>query len=185
MTGWKAHQIPIAVPPLPGEALDSWIAWYSARLRVSTRDFLTAIGLPGSRLAQMATQLTAQEEQALAMATGLDGAELVAMTLKPFDGLAVTISRGQERRLRRPPCWRRTGARSRFCPRCLEHTAGRWPLEWRLPWVYACHQHHCLLLEACPACGNPPLAHSPSYQGPATPGLCAHPVPMAEPGESR
>lgn len=183
MTQWTDERIPIWVPPLPGEALDSWIACYTARLRASTRDFLTALGLPGSRPAQMAAELTPREVDALSLATGLDRAELVAMTLQPFDGLAVTISRGQQRRLGQPPWWRRTGARSRYCPRCLDDTTGRWPLEWRLPWIYACRHHHLLLLEACPACGNPPLAHSPSYRGPATPGLCAHPIPAAEPGK--
>ncbi|MET8331557.1 TniQ family protein [Streptomyces sp. NPDC005181] len=184
MTQWTDERIPIWVPPLPGEALDSWIACYAARLRVSTSDFLTTLGLQGSRPARMANELTSGEADALSLATGLGRAELVAMTLQPFDGLAVTISCGQHRRLGQPPWWRRIGARSRYCPRCLDDTAGRWPLEWRLPWIYACRHHHVLLLEVCPACGNPPLAHSPSYRGrPATPGLCAHPIPAAEPGE--
>ncbi|WP_406308784.1 TniQ family protein [Streptomyces sp. NBC_00623] len=183
MTPWTDERIPIWVPPLPGEALDSWIACYAARLRASTRDFLTALGLPGSRPAQMAAELTSREVDALSLATGLDQAELVAMTLQPFDGLAITISRGQQRRLGQPPWWRRTGARSRYCPRCLDDTTGRWPLEWRLPWIFACRHHHVLLHEVCPACGNPPPAHSPSYRGPATPGLCSHPVQVAEPGK--
>ncbi|MFE2749040.1 TniQ family protein [Streptomyces scopuliridis] len=182
MMAWTAHRLPIVVPPLPGEALDSWVACYSARLRVSTREFLASLGLPGSRPTRMVTELTAEEEHALATATGLGSTQLVAMTLKSYDGLAITISSEQQRRLKRPPSWRRTGARSRYCPRCLESTAGRWPLEWRLPWVYTCQHHHCLLLEACLGRGNPPLAHGPSYRGPATPGLCSHPVPVVAPG---
>ncbi|MEU2716314.1 TniQ family protein [Streptomyces sp. NPDC007205] len=185
---WTAHRLPIVVPPLPGEAVDSWIASYAARLRVSTRDFLNALGLTGSRPAQMVTCLTPAERHALAAATGLNAAQLTAMTLEPFDGLAVTLGRGS-RELRRPPCWRRSGgsrsgAGSRYCPECLRQNAHRWLLEWRLPWIYVCSQHRCLLLEVCPACGNPPLPHGPSYRGPATPGLCSRPVPAAAHGST-
>lgn len=180
MSNWTDQRIPIALPPYPGEALDSWLASYAHRLKVSTRDFLNLLELPTSRPAQMVTRLTATEQRILATATGVDVSRLVAMTLEPFDGVAVTLGRGS-RELRRPPCWRRnggtrSGAGSRYCPGCLEDNAYRWRLEWRLPWIYACPQHHWLLLETCPACGNSPLPYGPSYRGPATPGLCSHPI---------
>jgi hypothetical protein len=45
---------------------------------------------------------------------------------------------------------------SRWCPDCLTETDGRWPLRWRLPWVFACLRHQVLLADQCPTCGIAP-----------------------------
>ncbi|MEU8960516.1 TniQ family protein [Streptomyces sp. NPDC048491] len=37
----------------------------------------------------------------------------------------------------------------RTCPRCLARN-GRWRLEWRLPWSFACLDHVIYLCNRCP-----------------------------------
>lgn len=54
MTGWTATRIPIAVAPLPGEALDSWLGAYARRLRTTSNGLLDHLGLgtgPGRGIA--------------------------------------------------------------------------------------------------------------------------------------
>ena len=72
----------------------------------------------------------------LSKRTGLGSDCLTAMTLQPWEDLAVIIDR-PTRRLIRPPHWRHTGNYTR----CLEETAGRWQIAWRLPWSFACTRH--------------------------------------------
>ncbi len=43
---------------------------------------------------------------------------------------------------------------SRFCPRCLAESGGRWRLDWRLNWLVACREHRTLLTDTCPVCGE-------------------------------
>ena len=42
--------IPIRVPPLPGEALDSWLETYACLLHVAVRDIFTLAGVDWDRL---------------------------------------------------------------------------------------------------------------------------------------
>ncbi|MFB7635040.1 TniQ family protein [Streptomyces sp. NPDC056149] len=158
MTAWPDERIPIWVEPTAGEALDSWLEAYSRRLSTSMPEFVRFLGLPGARLNRMLRCLTEHERQVLSRRTGLSSARLTAMTLEPWDGLAVTIDR-QTRRLIRPPLWRHSGNNTRYCPRCLGESSARWQLSWRLPWSFACTRHEMLLLDRCPKCGQPPLVH--------------------------
>jgi len=144
--GWTAARIPIVLNPVPGEAIDSWIEAYARRLRTCSRGLLDSLGLPGSPR-HMVMVLTDIERDVLAAATGLDPDLLDAMTLHRFDGIAVTINR-RRRIAEHPPAWRRhTG--SRYCPTCLREDNGRWQLQWRLPWTFACLRHHQLLADTC------------------------------------
>ncbi len=110
---------------------------------------------------------------------------LTAMTLDPYDGLAVAIAvrRGQ-RTLARPPAGRSSGARARYCPACLRHDDGRGPLTWRLPWSFACPIHRVLLLDVCPACHRPPRPWNARRLGPPAGGACTRDSP-SPPTESR
>jgi hypothetical protein len=71
---------------------------------------------------------------------------------------------------------RRNG--SRYCPRCLSEREGRWLLAWRLPWVFACTQHHLLLQDTCLACGKMPRAYAGAAAGRTPPGTCPNPVAL-------
>ncbi|MFE2687438.1 TniQ family protein [Streptomyces mirabilis] len=168
---WTGGSLPISVMPLPGEALESWIGAYARRLHATNSAFLDAIGLTGARTTQMALRLTELEANALHCATGIPRPVLTAMTLEPYDGLAVTIHLDR-RRLTRPPAWRFSAARTRFCPACLAENAGRGPVFWRLPWVFACPTHRTVLLDFCPDCHRPPHPWTARRLGPRSIGVC-------------
>ncbi|MFE1130489.1 TniQ family protein [Streptomyces albidoflavus] len=171
MTLWTPDRIPLAVTPLAGEALESWIGAYARRLRVTNSAFLDAVGLPGARTSHLALRLTAEEAAALERATGVERQALTSMTLEPYDGLAVAIL-PDRRKLARPPAWRFSGSRARYCPGCLGDNAGRGPLFWRLPWAFACPTHHTLLLDFCPDCNQPPHPWKARRLGPRATGAC-------------
>ncbi|MDX2515854.1 TniQ family protein [Streptomyces stelliscabiei] len=171
MTVWTPHRLPIVVPPLPGEALDSWLEAYARRLLVTSHAFLRFLGLPGARPAQMTQRLTDQQRDRLHQATGVGKQDLTALTLEPFDGITVSFH-PNKRGMGRPSTWRYFGSHSRFCPGCLTDATGRWQLAWRQPWSFACPVHLCLLLERCPSCGQPVRAHGTRDDGPSQPALC-------------
>jgi hypothetical protein len=168
---WTAGRLPIAVMPLPGEALESWIGAYARRLHTTNSGFLETVGLAGARTNQMGLRLTGTEATALQRATGIPLPVLTAMTLEPYDGLAVTIHPNR-RRLTRPPAWRFSAARTRYCPACLDENTGRGPVFWRLPWAFACPTHHTLLLDFCPDCHRPPHPWKARRLGPRGTGAC-------------
>jgi TniQ len=145
--------LPIRVAPLPGEALESWLGTLAQRLNTPWGDLLTAIApatKPASlRRRNLTAYLQAEESAAIAAATGVWQATVESLTLSRYDGRLVAIDRSTGR-LR--SAW--TPVRSRFCPRCLHASGGRWQLAWRLPWVFACQEHSCVLADACPTCGQ-------------------------------
>jgi hypothetical protein len=171
MTLWTPERIPLAVVPLPGEALESWIGAYARRLRVTNSGFLTIVGLPGAHTSHLALRLTSGEAAALERATGVEQRVLTGMTLEPYDGLAVAIL-PDRRKLSRPPAWRFSGSRARYCPGCLGENAGRGPVFWRIPWAFACLVHHTLLLDFCPDCHQPPAPWKARRLGPRAAGAC-------------
>ncbi|MCX5357257.1 TniQ family protein [Streptomyces sp. NBC_00124] len=168
---WTGGSLPISLRPLPGEALESWLGAYAQRLHATNSALLDAIGLTGARTAQMAVRLAAHEADALHHATGISRPVLTAMTLDPYDRLAVTIH-PDRRRLVRPPAWRFSAARTRYCPACLAQNAGRGPVFWRLPWAFACPTHHILLRDVCPDCHRPPHPWTARRLGPPAVGVC-------------
>ncbi|MCX4759607.1 TniQ family protein [Streptomyces sp. NBC_01275] len=170
---WSNERIPLWVPPVEGEALDSWLAAYSRRLRTDLPHFVRFLGLPQGRGNLMVRCLTEHEQEVLSKRTGLGSDCLTAMTLQPWDDLAVIIDR-PTRRLIRPPHWRHTGNYTRYCPRCLDETAGRWQIAWRLPWSFACTRHGTMLLDRCPECGQPPLVHGRRQLRNTPSGVCLY-----------
>ncbi|MGW1616113.1 TniQ family protein [Streptomyces sp. NPDC002285] len=173
MTRWTDERIPLWVPPVEGEALDSWIEAYARRLAVTGGEFTRFLGLSGTDPRFMVRRLTNAERDALARRTGLTPEALAAMTLDRFDGVTVAID-PDNRTMGRPPAWRHYGSRSRFCPVCLADSHGRWPLSWRLPWSFACVRHELLLCDYCPACGHHPPVSTLGRGRPSSPGVCLH-----------
>ena len=153
--------IPIRLPPLPGEALDSWLETYAHLLHVAVRDIFALAGVNWDRLASAAEpqhklwlyQLDGPDLAALSAATGIPAATLADMTLARYEGTglaAVTAAPG----LPRTPRWWRQLIGSRCCPRCLAVNGGRWMLAWRIPWTFACTGCQVLLADTCPDCGR-------------------------------
>ncbi len=148
--------LPVSVTPVPGEALESWLAALAQCLDVEWGTFLgllfpaaRASGKHWLRRLDITAHLTTAELQGISAATGADPATIEAMTWCRFDGLVGTVDVARRRMKMTWPL-----GRSRFCPACLADSHGRWQLEWRLPWVFACQKHSRLLADSCPACGR-------------------------------
>jgi hypothetical protein len=171
--------LPFRVLPIQGEGLDSWLEALACRTHTAFGDLLTAVGLsPDHKMGTSAwiVQLMPGEAAAISAATGVNPGTLEVMTLAHYSGRAVLINGAQT--LSRAFPWTRTCG-SRFCPACLEKTAGRWQLAWRLGWAFACTEHHCLLADACPYCGG--LQRRRTHIGDIVPhaGRCACPAASA------
>jgi hypothetical protein len=155
----QIRTLPIRVDPLAGEALDSWLAAIAHRTQTAWADMLTALQpTPSEFTNHVARQnnwtvhLYPNEAASIAAATGVDATVLAAMTLARYDGTALAINTTTRRVTRTFP-WGRA-RHFRFCPFCLADTGGRWQLQWRLGWAFACTVHQCLLVDACPGCGQ-------------------------------
>ena len=168
--------IPVRLPPLPGEALDSWLETYAHVLHVTVRDIFDFAGMDWDRVngdqrtgKPWLCQLDEPDLAALSSATGVPAATLADMTLARYQGTGlaeVTAEPGQ----RRTPRWWRQLSGSRYCPRCLAANGGRWMLSWRIPWVFACTGCQVLLTDTCPDCGR---RHRRTRTGqPRQPGRC-------------
>ncbi|AEV73457.1 hypothetical protein A9W98_34150 [Mycobacterium gordonae] len=110
------------------------------------------------------------ELNALEAATGVSGVSIQSMTLQAYDTRALGL---QPISHRLDPAFP-FGAlpRSRFCPRCLRATQGRWQLGWRLGWSFLCVEHRCLLVDVCPNCGKHQRRQQ-NYSRTPTPTKCA------------
>lgn len=169
----KIRTLPIRLVPIEGEALDSWLEALAHRCDVRWRDILTAVGLPAGRFGVFAPIVALDPGQAAtaAAAAGVSAATLATMTLNRYEHVWLrtaaapgTVSRGL-------PWGRLRG--SRYCPKCLAESGGRWQLAWRLGWSFACTKHHRLLADICPTCAGAQRARSfPANYAP-TPGSCA------------
>lgn len=169
--------LPIRVSPLPGEAIDSWLEAQAARSQTAWGDLMAALGLSrpdASGIDHWIVQPLPEESTAIAAATGIDAAVVTAMTLSHYAGRALWIN-AATRAVPRTLLWRGRG--SRYCPRCLAETGGRWQLAWRLGWAFACLQHHCLLADVCPSCGEAQRTRSHIADAIPAPHHCANPPP--------
>jgi AraC-like DNA-binding protein len=145
--------LPIRLPPLPGEPLDSWVAAYAARLQTPISDLAAGLG-PGSRFwrqptADIALGNGVDEVAGLATAAGLTSMQVKHMwwpLARYCDQVNARFPAGWLKWMARPMRW------SRFCPACLAATNGRWQATWRLPWQLACPTHAVLLCATCPRC---------------------------------
>ncbi len=172
--------LPIRLPPISGEALDSWLEAMAHRNATAFGDLLTAVGLKpyhGTATTGWVVTLSTAEAATIAAATGLTGQALDTMTLARYAGRAVKIN-NETRTLSRAFPW--GGARgSRYCPTCLKETGGRWQLSWRLGWTFVCTEHHCLLADACPHCGAVQRRRTHIGDLIPHPACCAHPAAEA------
>lgn len=172
--------LPIRMPPIEGEALDSWLEALAHRTHTAFGDLLTAVGLnsePRSGNSTWIVQLKSDEVAGIRAATGVDRGALEKMTLAHYSGRAVRIDSDAGTPTRNFPWGRVSG--SRFCPMCLQQTGGRWQLAWRLGWTFACTVHRCLLADSCPRCGA--VQRRRPHVGDIVPevGHCAHPASNA------
>ncbi len=149
------RRIPIRLQPSPGEALDSWIIAYAARLRAPVADLAGALGLDPGFVRQPARHVALGDRLGdaipLVASSGLLPTEVTSLWQPLARYARVTRQRFRKFELGRGA---RVLAWSRFCPACLDDNGGRWPAAWRLPWWVACPVHETLLASSCPACGG-------------------------------
>ncbi|MFF4169835.1 TniQ family protein [Streptomyces sp. NPDC001744] len=175
--------LPIRMPPLAGEALDSWLEALAGRLDAQLGEVLRHLGLPvrgrsGNQLQGIPSDwtilLNKQQIAAITHASGLEEQAVTGMTLAHFDARAVSID-FERRYVNRRVLWGR-GRGSRFCPDCLRETGGRWQLFWRLGWAFVCSRHGRLLADCCPECGRIPRQRPRSGRVVPRPGHCGNPA---------
>ncbi len=120
--------LPLRVPIVPGEALDSWLEALARRSQVTVGTLTAALGwpvpaTPGGLVAGIPGQVLRRiEDQA-----GLPAGRLDVAVLDRYLPLGPIRRRGS---------W--------YCPSCLAERDGRWLLAWRLGWTFACTTHRVL-----------------------------------------
>ena len=158
-----ARTLPLRVPPVPGEAIDSWLEALARRSQVSVGTLTAALGwpLPASP-GGLVTGIPGQVLRRLEHQAGLAAGRLDDAVLDRYLPLGPVRRRG-----------------SRYCPSCLAERDGRWLLSWRLGWVFACTTHDVLLCDTCPACGRAPRGRA-GAAGLNPPGSCANTIKRHE-----
>ncbi len=144
------RQIPMRLPPLDSESLDSWIGSYLHRLQSPLADVLRQAEYRGPRPDYLPRSILLGQPSALMTAL----ADVTGHRLSQLDALV------QPARAYRLAVADLSGtipavlSASRFCPACLEESEGRWMLAWRIAWAVTCPKHHLLLQTQCPYCGG-------------------------------
>ena len=180
--------IPVRVPPLSGESLDSWLEFYAYRLQSSVTDLLGLAQVRTSRwrnafgASPWTPALYPSDFEALSLTTGVSQAQLGMMTLDQYDGTLLTLDHTNKSWVLKAS-WQPMRS-SRYCPQCLAESGGRWMLKWRLPWYFACLRHDCLLLDRCPACRQRARGNWGGREGQLFPGACRAPE-SHDPGTTR
>lgn len=151
--------LPIRVPVVAGESLDSWLEALARRNGMSISRLLPALrwrvpNTPGGLVLKVPGGVLRRMERQAGLAPGrLDDA-----VLDRFLPLGPVRRRG-----------------TRYCPACLARPGGRWLLAWRLPWVFACTRHRMLLCDSCPGCGRVPREYA-GAAGLNPAGRCANSI---------
>ena len=158
-----ARTLPLRVPPVPGEAIDSWLEALARRSQVTVGTLTAALGwpLPASP-GGLVAGIPAQVLRRLEHQAGLPAGRLDDAVLDRYLPLGPVRRRG-----------------SRYCPSCLAERDGRWLLSWRLGWVFACTTHDVLLCDTCPACGQAPRGRA-GRAGLNPPGTCPNTIKRHE-----
>ena len=165
-----SNRLPLRVAPAPGEAIDSWLEATASHMALPHRAVARALGLPIATRPTWIRWLARDQLNAIQAATGMESSLVEALTLSVYDGIGLQLDPNSHRLDGSFPF----GAlsRSRFCPKCLRQSDGRWQLAWRLGWSFACVVHNCLLADACPTCGRYQRQQQVYRHVPA-PTLCA------------
>lgn len=168
------RRIPIEFPPAPGEALDSWLLAYAARLQTPLGNLTDDLGIGSVFVTQPAVLVAlgrpAPDLTRLVEATRLPAANLEALW-GPLARYAALMERrfGNRRiaRAARPMLW------SRFCKACLAENAGRWAV--------ACCSHGGWPARRTGRCCRPPAPHAASGNGKAGSSTTSSPTPPPAP----
>jgi hypothetical protein len=160
--------LPLRLAPAPGESFPSFVARLAWLYGQPVRTILAAVGVADAASYRSLPRgygiVLADERLArFAAALDLDVADVSAMLLSRYDGVALNLQAGNGS----GEGWLRTFAvrewvyavGSHCCPACLaeaapEDRAAVWKLAWKLPWSFACARHAVLLADHCPSCAG-------------------------------
>lgn len=153
--------LPLRVPVIEGESLDSWIEALARRHGVAPRTVALGLGITGRRLGlrHLIDASDPADRRRIEHATGLAPRRVDSAVTDPASVVPPLGSGG-----------------SRYCPSCLADNGGRWPLVWRSSWRVACSRHRVLLADTCPACGTAPRRNLPAGTDPVPVASCTHVV---------
>lgn len=150
--------LPVRVAPIPGEALESWLAALATRMNATWGEVLdTVLPVDANGVARgyggsvLTTAVNDAERESISAATGISGADIDDMTLAGHYGSPLITVDDRTGRARTP--WGLV-YRQRFCPLAIAMKAfpGRRKLGWFLPWITTCIEHRCFLADTCPRC---------------------------------
>ncbi|WP_337996932.1 TniQ family protein [Oleispirillum naphthae] len=153
---------PVSLRPSlqPDETLGSWLTRIALANGLSPSEFYPIV-LPGGRLYRTDLDRLACDDlvRNLAAYAGAEEAEVAAATFRRWAGLLFEADDGR-RKLTWLPWVGTAGGRTSFgqqaCPLCLvEDSHPYFRMTWRLGFVTACPRHGILLIDRCPACGEP------------------------------
>ncbi|MFI7392049.1 TniQ family protein [Streptomyces tendae] len=156
------RRLPSVPLPEARESLPSWVNRIGLAYGVRSPDLRAALGLtdPSDMKAWISgLDLTTSAIGALSSATGVCGEAIRTMLLSRFTATALpNLPRAPYGAPGKLTAWT-VGAwvlrqHSNFCPNCVAEN-GRWRLEWKLPWSFACLDHLVYLRNSCPRCKLP------------------------------
>lgn len=182
MTVAELRQLPFVLHPLPDEPFDSWFNAMAAALRTTSGNLAESLGLrsPGRGIVTTAWSMRLSEWQLnnLERVTGMNADVFRASTREGFATNAVLYDRRGAISMMSPIA----GASGRYCPECLRDSGGRWRMTWQFPFGFACVAHGRLLVDHCPACGEPPRRVALPQGVIPIPGSCQNPIGHHENG---
>ncbi|MBO2461211.1 TniQ family protein [Actinomadura violacea] len=198
----STQPLPRSLVPLPDEEISGYLLRLAHRLEQTPQRLAELTGLQSfgaasipvrmllrtsaeetARLAR-ACSLTPREAQALCLASLADRYPPADVVLHPLPGGRSGLWMQQAGKIASLDRWVFTRP-VRYCPACLAGDAselqqrhgGAWKKLWRLPLVFACPLHRCLLTTRCPACQQP--------IGAAGGGLISRPCEVLHPAQCR
>lgn len=166
LLGQDSRRLPLVLPPLGDECLQSWLLRLSADVDCPPGLLAQRLNLPrrpawtgGVRVVCFGVVIPERHAAHVANVAGLTTAQVKAMHVQRYDGTAVdlaTIDWTDERTMAATSRgqWFIPYS-SRLCPACLKDRPGVWPVWWRLGHAAACPKHRTVLVDVCPDCSIP------------------------------
>lgn len=167
--GLSGQLFPYHVKPQADELLSSWLSRLSLAHGLQPCTFCRILW-PAKSLwtGDIDRRATPEMLSILAQKTATSPRQALATTLRAYEG--TLWEEGGSSRARHWLLWgaiqgqRRNQPGLQYCPQCLRADATPYFRRcWRLGFVTVCTDHHCCLLDRCPACFDPVNFHLLPY----------------------
>jgi hypothetical protein len=168
--GYDINRWPIRVTIGPDETVGSWLMRAAMRYGMTPRALLATAGIDEHiyRPAQFAAAVTRHTDHlAHLLGSTPDEVNAAVRRIHPKTALSDYVQRYKGLR-------RAVLAGCSYCPRCLSEPNPRWKRQWSNVFALACVEHSCLLVRACPRCGQAPWSTTAWLSNPEnSPHRCA------------